>query len=453
MGAGCSTLACCNTVKPHDVTLTVVSEGTDAVIKDVAHTVSEGTDAVKKQMARAQDRLYDFPKALAAVVSPEKCPPNPSDGPTVTVHNAVGMKEGWAQWPWLVALCVTMEGDRPEEGFVAKTAAVRDSHLQWAEGLHLGAASATKWTMKTKLTLYLCQDRGITYAVVGQASITLKDLIGEPRVALLIEHADGNPVLSGTPYVPCEISITLEHAERPDTWPLPPKRPGAGEGGSEQAGARFPKHIFMMTRGTRGDVQPFVALARGICNSHGWLVTICTEASFRDFVLSKCADVTRGEVRFLCSGGDTTRQTETWLAQALVNTQSEAIQAIMMAAAESNFFNSAPVMVHQLRTFQGPEATLQPVDLIVNSFTLTGVALLCGEVHQIPVAGFCLQPSSIPSADKEWKSVIPIESHGISLLNSLESSLFTTHTTLGPMRALMEENPFANLSLPNLRAR
>ena len=30
----------------------------------------------------------------------------------------------------------------------------------------------------------------------------------------------------------------------------------------------------MMTRGTRGDVQPFVALARGLAEGLGWMVTV-----------------------------------------------------------------------------------------------------------------------------------------------------------------------------------
>ena len=30
--------------------------------------------------------------------------------------------------------------------------------------------------------------------------------------------------------------------------------------------------VFMMTRGTRGDVQPFLALARGLAEELGWLV-------------------------------------------------------------------------------------------------------------------------------------------------------------------------------------
>ena len=47
------------------------------------------------------------------------------------------------------------------------------------------------------------------------------------------------------------------------------------------------------------------------------------------------------------------------------------------------------------------------VDLIINAFTLTGVALMCGEAHGIPVAGFCLQPTCIPSDDEDWHAARP----------------------------------------------
>ena len=85
----------------------------------------------------------------------------------------------------------------------------------------------------------------------------------------------------------------------------------------------FPRHVFMMTRGTRGDVQPFVALARGLCNEFGWLVTICTEASFREFVVQKCGDITNGAVQYLCSGGDTEVRTQGWLEQKVMSAQTE----------------------------------------------------------------------------------------------------------------------------------
>lgn len=47
---------------------------------------------------------------------------------------------------------------------------------------------------------------------------------------------------------------------------------------------KYPKHAMLVTRGTQGDVQPFVALARGLAELNGWLVTIVTENPFRDFV-------------------------------------------------------------------------------------------------------------------------------------------------------------------------
>ena len=77
----------------------------------------------------------------------------------------------------------------------------------------------------------------------------------------------------------------------------------------------YPHHVFLMTRGTRGDVQPFVALARGLCSERGWLVTICTEARWKNWVIAQCADITAGAVRYLCSGGDSQALTETWISK------------------------------------------------------------------------------------------------------------------------------------------
>ena len=60
------------------------------------------------------------------------------------------------------------------------------------------------------------------------------------------------------------------------------------------------------------------------------------------------------------------------------------------------------------------------MDLIINAFTLTGVALMCGEAHAIPVAGFCLQPTCIPSDDDDWRAAC---SHTRSRLQPLVSRL------------------------------
>ena len=114
------------------------------------------------------------------------------------------------------------------------------------------------------------------------------------------------------------------------------------------------------------------------------------------------------------------------------------------------------------------QATAAPkVDLIINAFTLTGVALMCGEAHGIPVAGFCLQPTCIPSDDEDWHAtapattsdpgcnriypgcspscnrmctacnrvcprhaIVPIDSNGDSLIDRAEVRLCTSHTLI-----------------------
>ena len=69
-----------------------------------------------------------------------------------------------------------------------------------------------------------------------------------------------------------------------------------------------------------------------------------------------------------------------------------------------------------------------------------------GEACGLPVAGFCLQPTCIPSADKAWKNLVSISETNLSPID------FTSHETLGVLKKAMEEMPFANLSLPNLRS-
>jgi len=72
-----------------------------------------------------------------------------------------------------------------------------------------------------------------------------------------------------------------------------------------------------------------VALARGMASELNYRVTICTEEAWKDFVVSKCADVTAGEVHFLPSGGDTALQTSGYVEQAAMSTKTEVMQVIM----------------------------------------------------------------------------------------------------------------------------
>eukprot|EP00971_Amphidinium_carterae_P312340 6207992-Amphidinium_carterae.1 len=130
----------------------------------------------------------------------------------------------------------------------------------------------------------------------------MKLLMMRPKMVLLIQDQNSNPVLGdAVPRMPCELEVAVETDSVPKAWPSPKleeSHPAKG----------YPFHIFMMTRGTRGDVQPFVALARGMAMQKGWLVTICTELSYMDFVFKNAENVGPGRIQFRVCGGDTEAQ-------------------------------------------------------------------------------------------------------------------------------------------------
>ena len=221
----------------------------------------------------------------------------------------------------------------------------------------------------------------------GTALLSFGDLLAQPSHHLLIQDALGNPTFVGSPMVPCEVTVAASAASLQRHGYVVPQ---------PLAPRSFPRHLFIMTRGTRGDVQPFVALAKGLANTHGWLVTICTELYWREFVLSEVAELRAGAIRFLPSGGDSHAMTDLWLMRQVMQSQMENVQAFINGAAEWGFFNSVPVFVYQLQRLQ---ASAQPVDLLVCSFTTPGVGLLCSEVCSVPMVNFCMQPGVIPTSD------------------------------------------------------
>ena len=68
---------------------------------------------------------------------------------------------------------------------------------------------------------------------------------------------------------------------------------GGGRGGVMQGGAKQSLRVAVLTAGTRGDVQPFVALGRYMQN-RGHQVMICTSDDFQPFVESAWPVATRG---------------------------------------------------------------------------------------------------------------------------------------------------------------
>ena len=78
--------------------------------------------------------------------------------------------------------------------------------------------------------------------------------------------SDANSDMSASPF-PIAFQLEPEGEDErrrrydptePEYWmQLPPETEPV------EAAPSYPRHAFLMTRGTRGDVQPFVALARG----------------------------------------------------------------------------------------------------------------------------------------------------------------------------------------------
>merc|ERR1719336_1895123 len=78
-----------------------------------------------------------------------------------------------------------------------------------------------------------------------------------------------------------------------------------------------------------------------------------------------------------------------------------------------------------------------------------GNAAFLSENHDIPLMGFILQPSVIPSSDLE--AVTPIDSHAISFMDNLEKNV-VGHGSLKKLKAFFETNPIWG-ALNTIRAR
>lgn len=185
---------------------------------------------------------------------------------------------------------------------------------------------------------------------IGTAVIPIRSLVRRPSIPLLLCSHDGNPVNCGSPPVPVELTVSVASNKR-SLWPAP----------CESEEKEYPRHVMIFSRGTRGDVQPFIALAIGMAEKQGWLVTIVTELRFHDWIKAQTANVSAGKVRFLPSGGDTQKNMSIWLAQhVFLQAKTELAQWMMLGASESNFFSSVPTFVHQMRKCQVKQSEVYP---------------------------------------------------------------------------------------------
>lgn len=161
--------------------------------------------------------------------------------------------------------------------------------------------------------------------------------------------------------------------------------PGSGE---ERPRDGNRKRVMIVTRGTRGDVQPIVALARGLAQEpFGCEVTIVTELEFKQFVRDANQGLGPGSIHFRPCGGNTMLQTQSKLSLKVLQMgqRVEAIQAVALSKSEQNFFSSEGCFFFW--------ACEERPDFIVFTFTTTQVAMIISEALQIPIVGFFLQPA------------------------------------------------------------
>mmetsp|Transcript_74983 Transcript_74983/g.219646 ORF Transcript_74983/g.219646 Transcript_74983/m.219646 type:complete len:802 (+) Transcript_74983:76-2481(+) len=156
------------------------------------------------------------------------------------------------------------------------------------------------------------------------------------------------------------------------------------------------RRVMMLTRGTRGDVQPFVALARGLILHCNCEVTIVTELCWKSFVKAVRVGLPEQTLFFRPSGGDTMKKISEYLPRLVmrVGQNSDALQALILSRSEVEFFPSEGCMYHWAT--RGEDGELLPFsarpDFIVFGVTTMHIAMILSETLEIPIVGFILQP-------------------------------------------------------------
>jgi len=262
---------------------------------------------------------------------------------------------------------------------------------------------------------------------IGIARISVRDLAKRPQTVLLLNDISGSGdlVIRKAMHLPCELTVSVVKA--PASWPVKPV-PSIHIPDVDRT--KFPKHVMLITRGTRGDVQPYIALARGLATLHGWCITICTELRYKDSVLKNGQGLSRGAIRFRPSGGDTMSRIDKPLARWAMAHQSELMQIAMLSRSEREFFASEPIFYYWCDV-------LRP-DALIYGFTCANIAMILSEKFQIPCVGFILQPTSIPS--QQYAPVASIDTHMIRFIDTLEKKA-TTHDFNLRLKKWMEDDP------------
>mmetsp|Transcript_23053 Transcript_23053/g.50293 ORF Transcript_23053/g.50293 Transcript_23053/m.50293 type:complete len:726 (-) Transcript_23053:2565-4742(-) len=266
---------------------------------------------------------------------------------------------------------------------------------------------------------------------LGSTRVGLNEIVRQRNRTILLFDDSADVVAKGSEALPLLLEFSSTRSGIPQSFVRKETTENTESLDSASSLQLYEKHIMMVTRGTRGDVQPFVALARGLAETYNYKCTIVTEMRYRDFVL-KYSKVSKGKIAWRCSGGDTTKRVDSKMGQWAIQMKSDTLQKIMLSRSEVEFFNSEPAIYYYAKE-------MKP-DVIVYGFTMVTIAMIVSEALKIPLIGFVLQPTSIPS--KDYPPILPLDEKAFEKMT--ESKDLQGHQRFNYLKYLMENNPTAN---------
>lgn len=281
----------------------------------------------------------------------------------------------------------------------------------WNATLDLGPVS-----LDSRVEIVLKRSFALKVYQVGRTVTTVQELLDmDEKAVFLLFNEKEDVVPDPVKHLPALVRVSAK-----DKKEAPPKK-------------KYDKHLMIITRGTRGDVQPFVALARGLAEMKNWEITFVTETTFKANI-KKYATVEQGAIHWRPSGGDTMTRVNDPLAQKAINLkisakQTNAMQKIFLARSEIEFFPSEPAIYYWAKE-------LKP-DYLMFGFTMVSISMIASEALGIPLLGFVLQPTSIPSI--EYPPVIPLKEANYKKLT--EDSIKQAHEHHHLIKYCMDNTP------------
>lgn len=195
--------------------------------------------------------------------------------------------------------------------------------------------------------------------------------------------------------------------------------------------------FMIVTRGTRGDIQPFIALSKALCNNYDISIIFVTEMNYRSIIIdaNNSLENNNSQIVFRSSGGDTELKLSTVTSKWALEQTNDILQSLMLSRAEMEFFDSEPAIFYWAK-FLKPK-------MLIYGFTMMTISCIIHESLKIPIVGFILQPTIIPSS--QFDAVT-----NVSETSNKLSTLARSHEMINKTKAFSENITF-DRSLDQIR--